>query len=133
MQGTNHRVVLVVVNASAPIPVHDHPGSYAVQLLLSGTIKISHYELCKEGQGGLVRLKRNRVSTLQGGDVDYVNKKENIHCVESLTKNAVMLNVQRLSRINAGKSWYFPSMVIGNKGHYWHRVRMDRSKVSEHY
>jgi hypothetical protein len=118
------RLFLNGINRSSPIPVHDHPATTAMQLVLYGDIRITHYRDTFKAHSRITRLHRSSQRELTPGDHDFIDHANNIHGVEALTQHAVMLNLQRVSNPAQGhKHWFLPTFANEADGQFWHRIR----------
>lgn len=124
MHSGDTRLYLNGINRSSPIPVHDHPATTAIQLVLHGNIRITHYRETSNVQSRITRLHCSSQRELTPGCYDFIDHANNIHGVEALTQHAVMLNLQRASKIARGhKHWFLPNFANNADGQFWHRVR----------
>lgn len=125
------RIGLLAVSADQPIPMHDHPGSSGVLLLLSGSLEIVQYNLAvpytQYQNSSPVLLQQIEDSTLTEGEAtifsDHVG---NIHSLTSLESMSVVLQVLITPYQLAQRSWYFPvstlqkpsSTLLANRWNY---------------
>jgi len=93
-----------------PIPLHDHPGTAGIVLVLSGVINFQYANIsANQANPGPVELQIARVRDRLPGQVCWFHAEHrNIHRVEAKTGNAIML-VVHLRRGDAGpRHMYFP-------------------------
>jgi hypothetical protein len=118
------RLYLTGINRSSPIPVHDHPATTAMQLVLYGKMRITHYRDASKSHSRITRLHCSSQRELTPGDHDFIDHANNIHGVQALTQRAVMLNLQRASTTADGnKHWFLPTFANNADGQFWHRIR----------
>jgi hypothetical protein len=107
----SHRLTLVGIHQLITIPKHDHPEVASVQLILSGSLRIRHYELverCKT-EDRLVCLERISNQEYSQGDFDVITPLAgNIHDLAATTSTAVLLSLQAPPCQNDQQSWFFP-------------------------
>lgn len=124
MHSGDTRLYLNGVNRSSPIPVHDHPATTAMQLVLHGNMRITHYRHNSEAHSRITRLHCSSQRELTPGCYDFIDNANNIHGVEALTQHAVMLNLKRASKkAHEYKHWFLPAFANNADGQFWHRVR----------
>lgn len=104
------RVGLQAVCQGNPIPLHDHPGSAGVVLVLSGIVNFQYANLPRnQGTPGPVELQIARVRDRLAGQVCWFHAEDrNIHRVEAKTDYAVMLVAHLRQRDNGRRHMYFP-------------------------
>ncbi len=109
-ESENIRAGLLSVYRDKPVPFHDHPGAIGVSLILSGVAKIQYANFTRDQRDeNLVELQMMRVRERLPGQVCWFFKKDrNIHSVEAITSNVVLL-VIHLPHIESNKqSLFFP-------------------------
>ena len=105
------RVALLTVSRFSAIPLHDHPGACGLQKVLSGRVRVSHYdrESVLENSGRVVWLNRKAVREYaEGESACYHWNSENLHEVTSLTSKSILLNMVVRPYDEKKRSWYFP-------------------------
>jgi len=104
-----HAGVQAVAKGS-PIPLHDHPGSAGIVLVLSGVVNFQYANVVRnQGSFGLVELEIERVRNRLPGQVCWFHADaRNIHRVESMTESAVMLVIHIKQNESGQKHLYFP-------------------------
>jgi len=105
------RVDLLTVFRFSSIPLHDHPGSCGLQKVLSGRVRVSHYdhESGFENNDRVVWLNRKAVREYAVGEsACYHRHSENLHEVTSLNSQSIVLNMVVRPYDETKRSWYFP-------------------------
>jgi len=101
---------LQAVHQGNPIPLHDHPGSAGVVLVLSGIANFQYANVTGNHAGpGPVELQVARIRNRLPGQVCWFHTEDrNIHRVEAKTDNTVIL-VAHLRQADGGpRHMYFP-------------------------
>lgn len=98
---------------NAPVPLHDHPSSRGAIMVIEGEVEVERYNLHASSRhqhgSGLVKLERCDKLRLKPFDITWFGKEEgNIHGMQALSEQCVMLKVQLLSHHSGDRSWYFP-------------------------
>jgi hypothetical protein len=104
------RAGLLSVYRDTPVPLHDHPGSIGVTLVLSGVAKVEYATIVDSANTqGLATLELIRVRERLPGQVCWFFEHDrNIHGIEAITASALLL-VMHLPNIDAEKqNLYFP-------------------------
>lgn len=114
------KVGLFSVYKNAPVPLHDHPNTHGVMLVIDGEVEIERYTLQSQyrtrSESGLVELDICDRKILKPFDIAWFSKDEgNIHALQATTDQCVMLKVQLPNVMSNGRSWYFPTQ--GSGGH----------------
>jgi hypothetical protein len=93
----SYRLTLVGIHRLMSIPRHDHPKVTGVQLMISGGVRIRHYELAEEckTEAKLVHLECVSEREYSQGDFDVVTPLVgNIHDLIATKSTAVLLSLQ---------------------------------------
>lgn len=111
-QDTLGKAGLFSVYKEAPVPLHDHPGTRGVMMVVEGEVEVERFTLKAEyrqsSESGPVELQRCDKKVLKPYDITWFGpEKGNVHSMQALTDQCVMLKVQ-LSQMKADRSWYFP-------------------------
>jgi len=109
------KIGLFSVYKNAPVPLHDHPNSHGVLLVIDGEVEVERYSLKSQyrdkDESGLVELDVCERRTLKPFDITWFAEQEgNIHALQAKTEQCVMLKVQLPNMISSGRSWYFPTL-----------------------
>ena len=105
------RVGLLTVFRFSSIPLHDHPGACGLQKVLSGRIRVTHYdqESGLENSERVVWLNRKAVREYAVGELAfYYRHSENLHEVTSVSTKSILLNMVVRPYDEKKRSWYFP-------------------------
>ena len=105
------RVGLLTVFRFSSIPLHDHPGACGLQKVLSGKIRVGHYdqESGLENSERVVWLNRKAVRDYAAGEsACYHRDSGNVHQVTSLDSKSILLNMVVRPYDEKKRSWYFP-------------------------
>lgn len=103
---------LFSIYKNAPVPMHDHPHSLGALMVVEGEVEVERFNLepgHEQGGSGMVKLKRYDCKRLQAFDITWFSANEgNIHRMQSLSDQCVMLKIQLCAKQAADRSWYFP-------------------------
>ena len=105
------RIGLLTVFRFSSIPLHDHPGACGLLKVLSGKIRVGHYDLesSSENSQRVVWLNRKTVREYAVGEsACYHRHSENVHQVTSLDSKSILLNMVVRPYDETKRSWYFP-------------------------
>lgn len=101
---------LLTLSQKQPIPMHDHPNTTALTMVVSGRLRVRVFDLvsCDES-AQRVTLKLTRVDQLNEEEAGWVPRgRNNIHSMEALTDQVTLLTVHAPA-IEAGtQRYYFP-------------------------
>lgn len=111
------RVGLFSVYRNAPVPMHDHPGTHGVLMVIEGEVEVERYTLqeqCRNrNESGIVDLDFCERKILKPFEITWFQEKEgNIHGLKGLSDQCVMLKIQLPRGVNSNRSWYFPTFSI---------------------
>ncbi len=114
-EGEWARVGLLTVTADHPLPLHDHPGSSGLLLVLSGEVRVRQFDIA-----GVV-WQRSRVGLQHRSDCSLAKYEisafraycGNIHGIEALSERAILLDLLLHPCHDAMRSWYFPRLDMG--------------------
>ncbi len=109
------RCGVLTVFRGQPIPLHDHPGSHGVVLVLAGAAAIRQYDLVepqtRERQDGLVHLARVGDRIHREGDTSWFGPRHgNAHRVDARTPICVLLELMVNPYPWSERAWYFPAV-----------------------
>lgn len=102
---------LLCIDRNSPVPMHDHPGSAGVQMLLCGEVSLEQFnpESTNERSVRAVKLRRHRCATLHPGNISYFTATAgNIHHLHSRTRRSILLCLLIRPYQEAQRAWYFP-------------------------
>ena len=120
------RVSLLSAYQGQSIPLHDHPGTNGLLLVVQGKVQISRYDLVhKDSQNENSNVALAKVSDgMRGmGEVDILtNEHGNIHGMRAMTPRCVMLDIAIPPHQKASRNWYLPiSSHVTNASHVFAR------------
>jgi len=104
------KVGLQAVQKGNPIPLHDHPGSAGVVLVLTGIVNFQYANVIGDQTNpGPVELQIARIRNRQPGQVCWFHAEDrNIHRVEAKTDRAVILVAHLRQHEDGPRHMYFP-------------------------
>lgn len=105
------RVGLLVVYRFGRIPLHDHPGAFGAQLVLSGRLRIKQFEqqASSGSSGGLKVLELSIDRELwEGETASYKPDAGNIHELEATQPSAVLFTATTPPYCDKERAWYYP-------------------------
>jgi hypothetical protein len=118
---------------SKPVNLHDHPGSYGAQRVISGNVEIQQYQFTSESS------KKQSIISLEKKTKYNLHKNEcavfqpfigNLHEVKSITKQSVVLTMRINSNTPHEKSWYFPmDLPVNSNERLYNRVQKNSTKL----
>jgi len=111
------KVGLFSMYKDSPVPLHDHPGTCGVMMVLDGEAEVERYNLMETHQdnatSGLTELKSCDRKLLKPYEITWFDETEgNIHGFEAKTDQCVLLKVQIPTVVKGSRSWYFPTCVF---------------------
>jgi len=114
------KVGLFSIYRDSPVPLHDHPGTIGVMMVVDGEAEVERYSLDeayrKSETSGLVELKSCERRLLKPYDITWFKETEgNIHGFEAKTDQCVLLKVQMPATFAISRSWYFPTCVFNQE------------------
>ena len=114
------RLSLVGIHRFAPIPVHDHPHTTGVQLVVHGRVRVRNYRISEVvREPSLVKLECVADSTLGAGATAAVEAgANNLHGLQAQNLTAVCLALQTPPLAAERQAWYFPTHPL--EGHHQH-------------
>lgn len=105
------RAGIVTLFRFAPIPLHDHPGAYGVQRVLSGRVRFGCYEhapAAMENERVVSVGRAAKHELCAGGSSCYYPDRGNLHELLSLSARSVLLSMTIRPCREQDRSWYFP-------------------------
>ena len=118
---------LFSIYRNAPVPLHDHPGTCGVLMVLQGEVEIDRFTLDesyrRSPSSGMVEIECIERRVLKPFELSWFGPdKGNIHGLHTRSEQSVMLKVQLPANVEASRSWYFPVFDI-NQGQSCTRAR----------
>jgi len=111
------RLGLLTLFRFSRVPIHDHPGAYGAQIVLSGRARVQQYErLADQGpRSRLARLERRADRLLGAGQgAAYTPYRLNIHEFQASTPRCVLLNLMVRPPNPKRRTWYFAVDAFGS-------------------
>ena len=116
-----------------PITLHDHPGSYGVQRIVSGKARIKLYQHTSDSdpQQSLVSLEKVVDREFVKDESAYFTRFScNLHELVSLTPRCILLSIMVHPYKPHDRSWYFPvALSSAGSERLYNRVR---KRISPH-
>lgn len=114
------KVGLFSMYKDSPVPLHDHPGTCGVMMVVDGEVEVERYRLTevsrKKEASGLVEMESCDRKLLKPFEITWFDETEgNIHGFETKTEQCVMLKVQIPAMVSGSRSWYFPTCVFDSE------------------
>jgi hypothetical protein len=102
-------IALVAVYEGMAMPLHDHPGSQGISVVLSGRAQI-HTATCLEldQATGLAEIMITDSKECEEQDVCWIDKQHNLHSIEAKTDIALALVVHTPKVDRDRQAFYFP-------------------------
>lgn len=86
------RVGVLTLGPDARIPLHDHPGSYALGVGLLGSVEIRIFALLGDAARGMARLKPREIRTIGRGDAALLDPDSvNLHALRAGSEGCRLL------------------------------------------
>ena len=123
------RVGLISLHRFFRIPVHDHPNTFCIQKIISGKVRVRQYQFAANSNQdhSLVSLEKVFDRVLIKGESSYFTPSlRNLHELESISSQTVILSLMANPYKPHERSWYFPLPMTqtGNISLY-NRIRKD--------
>lgn len=122
------RVGLITLYRFIPIPLHDHPGAYGAQRVVSGKVHIRQYHKpadVEHNQSSIVSLKTVATHNLNRDEcTTFQPDTGNLHEIKSLSKRSILLSMMIHPYKPRERSWYFPmSFPLTDRERLYNRVK----------
>lgn len=98
------------VGRQHPIPLHDHPGTFGVLLILSGEIRITQFDRidARQPSGATVKLCNRGIHHLGPRDVSiYQPDHGNLHQLQAISDDCMIVEFMFEPYAWEQRSWYF--------------------------
>ena len=122
----NHRLILVALSSRRHVPVHDHPNSITIQLVLHGQVRVRHYdEVDLTSNKRLIKLRCTSQRILNRNDIDIVGREMgNLHSLSAIGGTAVCLSLQLPPCEKNLQNSYYPADPFINDKRFslWYRA-----------
>lgn len=104
------RLGLARLGPDTAIPLHDHPGAYAVSLVLSGRVAVDTYSLASDSGRGTARLSPAASLQLGPGETALLDPWQvNVHRLRASAAGTVLLTGTFSSAAElTARRWFFP-------------------------
>jgi len=103
----SHRLSLLGIHPTKPIPLHDHPEAWSAQMVVSGRTSIHHCNCLENSTLPLLESVSVREFGPHGIS-STTPAARNIHTLAANTANAVLLSIQTPPSDTVPRSWFFP-------------------------
>ena len=92
------------------LPVHDHPGSTGLLLVLDGELIIENFSIeCDDPKSRIVNVKRSNELSLKPGEFSvFTPNQGNIHTLVSTSKSCWVLDILISPYAEADRTWFMP-------------------------
>ena len=114
-KGESLSIGLMGLDPKKPVPLHDHPDTHAILIIVSGTVIINQYDIrdISKCRDQILQLRQIRSREQSSGEVSIAYPHySNIHALHCVSNSAFLLSLQfknsQAAVAAAGKSWYFP-------------------------
>ncbi|MCB1758911.1 MAG: hypothetical protein KDI68_03905 [Gammaproteobacteria bacterium] len=108
------RIGLITVYRDTPIPAHDHPNSFGIQLVITGRARVRQYQPIEpmDRKHHLVSLEKISDSELgvHRSSV-FTPEHRNIHEIEAVSPRTVLLSIMIHPYDPQERSWFFPTTI----------------------
>ena len=124
---SEYALSLIGIHQIMPIPVHDHPQTSSVQLVLQGQLRVRKYRLVEVIlDPALVKLERLSDRELHPGSTTTIGElPNNIHGLQAVSESAVVLSLQVPPRVAKAQAWYFSADPFSDMDQptIWNRIK----------
>ena len=121
------QVGLITLYRFIPIPLHDHPGAYGAQRVISGKVHIRqfHKPSDSEQKQSIVSLKTMTSHNLNKDEsTTFQPDTANLHEMKSLSRHSILLSMMIHPCQPRERSWYFPmSFPAAGRERLYNRVK----------
>jgi len=129
------QIGLLTLFQDTSVPLHDHPGAYGIQYVISGKVHIKQYQYASdiEVKQSITALEKVAQNSLIKDEVSIFQPRiGNIHCLKSISKRSILLSVVLHPFSSQERSWYFPiSALPASKEVLFSRVKMRGRSIKE--
>ena len=129
-----HRLSVIGVHRLSRLPVHDHPGTRSIQLLLHGRLTVRRFHVLNAlSSKGTVILQSGKEQVLGVGETSVIDEDSyNLHSLVTREHNAICLSLQLPPCNSNHQSWYFPLVSFEQIGLVSHWMKLpNRSKIKK--
>ncbi len=122
------RVSIIGLHPLRPVPMHDHPGQWGLQQVITGRMRVRRFDCLGEQSSNetLAILSLLDDSELGPGDSSMVTPaRANIHELAAQGIAVVLMSIQTQPRVVRPQSWFIPenSMLDSPGGLFCNRIR----------
>ena len=129
------QIGLLTLYHDTRVPLHDHPGAYGVQYVISGKVHIQQYQHASDidTKQSITALEKVADNSLIKDEVSIFQPLVgNIHQLKSISKRSVLLSVVLHPNKAQERFWYFPIDGLPNsKEKFFSRVKMRGYSINE--
>lgn len=132
------RVGLLSLNEESTIPIHDHPGSSGLLLILEGHLRVQEYQChaasMTQSQRRIVEMERvNRQLFGPGEYGAFSSTQGNIHSLQSFDRPCLILGLLLSPYRNEDRTWYMSLEENGLSETHFSAVRLPRAVCKKGY
>ena len=102
---------LLTIYQGQPLPLHDHPGSNGMQLVISGKAHVRRYNLAQNVKSDHADVALIKIADrlLGMGEVDvFTSDRGNIHGMRAMSSRCIVLDITMPPSQHENASWYLP-------------------------
>lgn len=126
------RVGLLSLNEESTIPIHDHPGSSGLLMILEGHLRIQEYRChcasMSQSQRRMVEIEQVNRQLFGPGEFGAFSPTQgNIHSLQSFEGPCLILNILMSPYRNEDRTWYMPLEENGLSETHFIAVRLPRA------
>ena len=129
------QIGLLTLYQDTGVPLHDHPGAYGIQYVISGKVHIKQYQHTSDAEvkQSITALEKVAENSLITDEVSIFQPfVGNIHQLNSISKRSVLLNMVLHPYQSQERSWYFPiASLPTSKEVLFSRVKMCKRSIKE--
>lgn len=94
------------------LPIHDHPGSTGLLLVLDGELSIQTFSIDDQDAGRIVDVKKSNEIILTAGEHNIFTPNENnVHTLVSRSESCRVLDIMITPYKEEERTWYMPMVV----------------------
>lgn len=101
---------LVALSQDQPLPIHDHPNSIGLLMVITGKLRVRVFDHISSGIAGQMdKLVLTRIDDIGKGETGFVSRsRDNLHSMESLSAKTIVLTIHTPSITSREQHYYFP-------------------------
>lgn len=124
------RIGFLTVDANKPIPIHDHPGSAGLLIVLQGKLQVQQFTASTEHTSAR-RIELSLEQELDAGPGEFVTFSPfagNIHSVRAHEETCIVLDVLLTPYKEQERGWYMPIGENRRGQTQFNTIRVSRTK-----